>query len=55
MSAIRDFAVTEQTTATTSVTPDMPTHASGDLLIVFFNKDTNSAATETLNLGIVAG
>ncbi len=45
MAAIRDSAVTIYTAATASMVCEMPTHATGDLLVAFVNKDTNTAFT----------
>lgn len=50
MPYIRDFAVTEQTSTTTSVTPELPEHQSNDILVVFANKDSTPAMTETSGL-----
>lgn len=45
MASIRDFAITTEAVATASMVCTMPTHVSGDLLIAFVNKDTNTAFT----------
>jgi hypothetical protein len=45
MAKIRDYAITINATATASMVCEMPTHVSGDLLVAFVNKDTNSAFT----------
>ena len=50
MPAIRDFAVTEVTTAVATATQDMPEHESGDILVVFANKDSTTGMTETTGL-----
>jgi len=50
MPAIRDFAVTEVTSAAATATPDMPEHESGDILVVFANKDSTTGMTETTGL-----
>jgi len=50
MPAVRDFAVTEVIAVATSVTPDMPVHAIGDILVVFANKDSTTGMTETTGL-----
>ncbi len=46
MAFIRDYVVTEFSVAAASGTGEMPVHQSGDMLIVFTNKDTNAAMTE---------
>lgn len=45
MASIRDFAITTEAVATASMVCTMPTHVSGDLLIAFVNKDTNTNFT----------
>lgn len=45
MPAIRDYAVTIYAAVTTSMVCEMPVHESGDLLVAFVNKDTNTAFT----------
>ena len=45
MASIRDYAITTEAVATASMVMNMPTHASGDLLVAFVNKDTASAFT----------
>lgn len=47
MAKIRDYAVSIVATAAASITVDMPTHESGDLLLFFFNKDTASGGPST--------
>lgn len=39
MAKIRDFAVTEEILVVSSIDVEMPVHVSGDLLLVFANKD----------------
>lgn len=45
MASIRDYAITTEAVATASMVMNMPTHATGDLLVAFVNKDTASAFT----------
>ncbi len=45
MASIRDFAVTEQTVAATSVNCAMPTHQAGDLLLYFATSGSTTAIT----------
>ena len=47
MAHVRDVAITEFTTAVAGGTANMPDHESGDAIIVFTNKDTASAMTQT--------
>lgn len=47
MARIRDFAVTIEATAVASTVLEMPEHQSGDLLLVFFNKDTPGGGPST--------
>lgn len=49
MASIRDSAVTINALATTSMVCNMPTHVSGDLLVAFVAKDTNTAFTTPAN------
>lgn len=39
--------MTEVTSAATTMAPDMPVHESGDILLVFANKDSTTGMTET--------
>ena len=45
MASIRDYAITVEAVATASMVMAMPVHATGDLLVAFVNKDTNSNFT----------
>ena len=47
MAKIRDSAVSIVATAAASIAVEMPTHATGDLLLFFFNKDTASLGPST--------
>src|SRR3990172_6333616 len=47
MPFIRDVAVTEITAAATTGTAEMPNHVSGDILVVWQVKDTNTAITQS--------
>ncbi len=49
MARIRDSAVTVNSTATASMVCDMPIHVTGDLLVAFVAKDTNTAFTTPSN------
>jgi hypothetical protein len=45
MAKIRDYAITIYAATTASMVCEMPTHATGDLLVAFVNKDSASAFT----------
>lgn len=47
MAKIRDYAVTIETAAVASSVLEMPTHATDDLLLIFFNKDTTAGLPTT--------
>ena len=47
MAKIRDYAVTISTTTTASLVCEMPTHATGDLLVAFLNKDSTTGFAGT--------
>lgn len=47
MAKVRDYAVSIVATAAASIAVEMPEHASGDLLLFFFNKDTASGGPST--------
>lgn len=49
MASIRDYAITINSTATASMVCEMPTHETGDLLVAFVNKDTNTSFTTPAN------
>ena len=42
MAKIRDYAITINTVATASMVCEMPTHATGDVLLAFLNKDSTT-------------
>jgi len=42
MAKIRDYAITISTTTTSSLVCEMPTHATGDVLLAFLNKDSTT-------------
>jgi hypothetical protein len=47
MAKVRDYAVSIVATAASSIAVEMPTHATGDLLLFFFNKDTQNGGPGT--------
>lgn len=47
MAKIRDYAVTIETAAVASSVLEMPEHVTGDLLLIFFNKDTTAGLPTT--------
>lgn len=47
MAKVRDYAVSIVATAAASIAVEMPTHATGDLLLFFFNKDSASGGPST--------
>jgi len=42
MAKIRDYAITINTATTASLVCEMPTHATGDVLLAFLNKDSTT-------------
>lgn len=47
MAKVRDYAVSINAVAAASIAVEMPAHATGDLLLFFFNKDTASGGPST--------
>lgn len=45
MAKVRDYAITIYSAVTTAMVCSMPKHETGDLLVAFVNKDTNTAFT----------